>query len=263
MYTVVIVDDSALFRREIILTMPWEDLDCTVVGFAEDGYPGYKMIKDLKPDIVITDVKMIQMDGIEMIGKLKEVGCESRFIVISAYDEFDYAVEALKMNADDYLLKPISDEGLVESIRKSISLIRTKQFSEIREFEEKTINDFYLKFHNNEAKLKASDTNIYIVNATKYIREMFANNITISKVADELEISESYLVKLFRSELGMTFIEYLTKYRMYLSLSKLSKMSSTVYSVAEEVGYSDYRYFTRLFRKTFGINPSDFKSKYK
>lgn len=263
MYKVIIVDDSALFRREIVLTMPWEDLNCMVVGLAEDGLPGYNMIMDIRPDIVITDVRMIQMDGIEMIKKLKRYGCKARFIVVSAYSEFDYAVEALKMQADDYILKPIADGTLESAIEKSIAKISAQKVDAIPTFNNPIIEDFYENYHQIEAKIKRNDANTYIVNASLYIREHYAtNDISIATVAKQLEISESYLVRLFRQELGITFNDYLTRHRMYLSLRLLSDFSSTIYHVAEEVGYSDYRYFAKVFKRTFQMNPSEFKNKY-
>ncbi len=263
MYTVVIVDDSALFRREIILTTPWEKMNCTVIGFAEDGLPGLKVIMDMKPDIVITDIKMIQMDGIEMIKELKARGCKSRFIVVSAYNEFDYAVQALKMQADDYLLKPISDSSLELSIMKSIEKLNNAKVLNNESFDDVNLENFYQKYEKIKHKVERNNANTYIVNACLYIEQNYANtNLTMNSVSEYLNISDSYLVKLFRSELDVTFIEYLTLIRLFFSLKQLSEISSTVYQVAESVGYSDYRYFTKVFKKEFKMNPSEYKNKF-
>lgn len=263
MYTVVIVDDSALFRREIILTTPWEKLNCTVVGFAEDGKPGMDIVLDHKPDIVITDIKMIQMDGIEMIKKLKQLGCKSRFIVVSAYSEFDYAVQALKMQADDYLLKPISDLSLQSSIMKSIEKINNERVLNNESFGDENIEIFYSKYKSLKNKILDNDANNYIVNGCLYIENNYQrSDLTMSNISDHLGISDSYLVKLFRTELGVTFLEYLTYVRLNYSLQKLSLITSTIYQVSEDVGYTDYRYFTRVFKKEFKMNPSDYKNKF-
>lgn len=122
MYRVIIIEDETTVRRGIVLTIDWFSLDCIIVGEAANGEEGLELVLRLSPDIVITDVKMPRMDGVEMIQKLRQAGCRSRFIILTAYSDFKYAQSALRLGVSDYLLKPLKDGELEEAVR---TLVRT------------------------------------------------------------------------------------------------------------------------------------------
>ena len=131
MYKVYVADDSILFRKELVLTTPWEALNCNVIGQAGDGYIAMDEIIKTNPDIVITDIRMPKMDGLELIKELKDRDFDAEFIVISAYSEFEYALKAIKLGVHDYVLKPINDEELMETLSKVIERIKEKENSNI------------------------------------------------------------------------------------------------------------------------------------
>ena len=115
MYRVVIVEDEKVIRKGIIYVIDWAALDCLVVGEAENGQQGLDMIERLHPDIVITDVRMPLMDGLEMVRKGREKQ-SFETILLSAYDDFDYVQQALHLEACEYLLKPVDNEKLTKAI---------------------------------------------------------------------------------------------------------------------------------------------------
>ena len=94
---VVVVEDETMARKGIILTIDWSALDCVIVGEAANGEEGAELVKRLSPDLVVTDVKMPRMDGVEMITKLRAEGCQARFIILTAYSDFKYAQSALRL----------------------------------------------------------------------------------------------------------------------------------------------------------------------
>ena len=96
MLKVLIVDDEAVVRRGIVLGMDWASMDCVVVGEAANGEEGLAAAERYNPSLIITDVRMPRMDGIEMMRRLRERDCTAHFIVLTAYDEFDYARSALR-----------------------------------------------------------------------------------------------------------------------------------------------------------------------
>ena len=104
MNRVVVVEDETMARKGIILTIDWSALGCVIV-------------ERLSPDIVVTDVKMPRMDGVEMIAKLRENGCQTKFIILTAYSDFKYAQSALRLGVSDYLLKPLKDGELEAAVR--------------------------------------------------------------------------------------------------------------------------------------------------
>lgn len=112
MHKVVIVEDEELVRRGIVTAVNWASADCEVVGEAASGAEGIEVIRSSHPDIVVTDIRMPGMDGLEMIRRLREEGCEAKFILLTAYSDFSYAQKAVKLGAVDYLLKPFHDGEL-------------------------------------------------------------------------------------------------------------------------------------------------------
>lgn len=118
MLKVLIVDDETVVRRGIMLGTDWAAMDCVVVGEASNGEEGLAAAARYNPNLIITDVRMPRMDGIEMMRRLREQDCTAHFIVLTAYDEFDYARSALRYGAADYLLKPFRDQDLVAAIAR-------------------------------------------------------------------------------------------------------------------------------------------------
>lgn len=116
MWKVLLVEDESLIRKGIRMTVNWGALNCMVVGEAENGEEGLKAVSALHPDLIITDLRMPKMDGLEMLKKLREEGNEAAVIVLTAYDQFSYARSALRLGVVDYLLKPFHDGELEETI---------------------------------------------------------------------------------------------------------------------------------------------------
>ncbi len=154
----------------------------------------------LSPDIVVTDVKMPRMDGVEMIAKLRENGCRAKFIILTAYSDFKYAQSALRLGVSDYLLKPLKRRELEAAVRH---IQGQEEARETKEAEEQGMPVIRL----NPVK---NTKNKYVEQAVQLIREHFREDINISTVAGELEISEGYLSRVFKKETDYTFTSYLT-----------------------------------------------------
>ncbi len=124
MYRVLIVDDEALIRQGIIAKLKYNRFQCEEILEAEDGEEAMAIIKAQQPQIVITDIRMATMNGIELIQKGKEICPRTRFIIVSGYAEFSYAEQAINMGVDGYLLKPIGNDAFVKNNCQSIWSIR-------------------------------------------------------------------------------------------------------------------------------------------
>ena len=118
MLKVVVVEDEELVRRGIVLAVDWASVDCVVVGEASNGEEGLEVIRRYHPDLVITDIKMPKLDGIEMLRQLRAEGNDAYAIFLTAYSDFDYAQAAVRLGAVDYLLKPFQDGALAAAIRR-------------------------------------------------------------------------------------------------------------------------------------------------
>lgn len=119
MHKILIVDDDRIIRKGLASTIPWEQYGFELVGEAPDGEQGLELIKSSQPDIVISDIKMPFMDGLTMVRSAKEIYPDMKIILLTGYDDFAYAREAIKIRAFDYLLKPVDKEVLLEKVRKA------------------------------------------------------------------------------------------------------------------------------------------------
>lgn len=249
MYKVVVVEDETMARKGIILTIDWSALGCVVVGEAANGEEGAALVARLAPDIVVTDVKMPRMDGVEMIAKLRGEGCAAKFIILTAYSDFKYAQSALRLGVSDYLLKPLKDGELEEAVRHIQGQEQDREAQAKADAPVLRLNPV------------KNTKNKYVEQAVQLIREHYREDINISTVAGELEISEGYLSRVFKKETDYTFTSYLTLYRMKIAMNLLKDCRVKVYEVAEQVGYSDTAYFSAQFKKVTGISPSEYQDR--
>lgn len=246
MLKVLIVDDEALVRRGIMLGVDWAARGCVVVGEAANGEEGLAAVERYKPNLIITDVRMPRMDGIEMMNRLREQGCRAHVIVLTAHSDFSYARSALQFGADDYLLKPFRDQELLSAIDK----VRQKE----RELTELTPQ--------NTLPLAKGDKSKYVLQALEYIAAHYSDqDISITSIAAHLGVSEGHLSHIFKKETSYTVISYLTQYRIHTAMKLLQDCRYKVYEVAEMVGYRDVAYFGSTFKKHVGVSPSEYQDR--
>jgi len=130
MYKVLIVDDEIFVRKGLINLMDWASLQYEICGEAENGLQAIDMIEQLKPDLVIADIRMPVLDGLALIKRVKEEGeHQPLFIIVSGYHDFTYAQQALRYNVQDYILKPVDEEELEATLRKLASTLNQKRLS--------------------------------------------------------------------------------------------------------------------------------------
>lgn len=113
MYNVLVVEDEEIIRKGIILSIPWEEFNCHVIGEAENGEEGKSLIESLKPDIVITDIDMPVKDGLTMLAETKFIS-DYAAIILTGYSEFEYAREAIRLGISSYVLKPLNMKEMKE-----------------------------------------------------------------------------------------------------------------------------------------------------
>lgn len=147
MYSVFAVDDEPIVLEGIRSKIDWEGSGFTFAGEATDGEIALSMIQELKPDILITDIKMPFMDGLELSAAIKRTQPWIKIIILSGHDEFDYAKKAISIGIEDYLLKPFTPDELLESLNKTAERINTerKQLSDISRLREELKSSETLK----------------------------------------------------------------------------------------------------------------------
>lgn len=260
MIRVVVVEDEILVKKGLILTTDWQKYGCEVVGEASNGMEGIREISRIRPDIVITDVRMPGLDGIRMIEQVKSNGIKPEFVIISGYSEFEYARQAVKLGVRDYLIKPIDDDDLDTALKNTCQAVHDKKRIDKIENKMNDMSDSRIMLFK-EYLLDGKKDNDYVALAVKHISLNYQKDISVKSVADSLFISESYLSRLFKNEVGQTFGDYLTYYRIKKACALLKRPKEKIYEVANQVGYKDQRYFSIIFKKLVGVTPKEFREK--
>ncbi|WP_055665671.1 response regulator transcription factor [Desnuesiella massiliensis] len=174
MIKVLVVDDEYLAREGMKRTINWTSLGCELSGEAEDAFKAIELSKVIKPDIIITDIKMPGMDGIKMAEKIKEYLPDCKFIIITGYDEFQYAKAAIKINALDFILKPIDENEFLEAVSKA-SLEALKIREEKNFTREKILLDI----------MRGKITNIDIIEEILYASKVKLRKIIVVNIEND------------------------------------------------------------------------------
>lgn len=208
-----------------------------MVGEAADGMEALSRIDALCPDIVIMDMNILIMNGLKVIQLSRIKHPETACVIVSGYDDFSYCREALRLQITDYILKPVNyDEfgSCIDSLK--ISLFERGVTHSESPMEDRPINQL-----------------------TRYLQKHLAEEISLSVLADELHLSAQYISQLFKSEIGVNFLTYLTNIRMENAKKLLLTTSLPISDISERSGYGDYRVFTKAFKKSEGVTPSQYR----
>ncbi len=207
------------------------------IYLAKNGQEAIDIILTHRPDIMLLDIQMPGKNGIDVMRESKEAGAMPLVIILSGYDDFKYAQQALRMGAKDYMLKPSRSSDILKAIHGLADLV---------EGEKKTEN-------------KDEISNTFVKQAVEYIRENYHENIDLQDAADAVGITAGYLSTLFTQNLSIGFVEYLNRLRVDHACAYLKQGYFKTYEIAYKVGFRDDKYFTKVFKKVMGMSPSDYK----
>lgn len=237
--SVLLVDDEIMIREGFKQLFDWEAHDCEVIGEAADGMEALTQIDTLCPDIVIMDINIPIMNGLKVIQLSRIKHPDTAFVIVSGYDDFFYCREALRLQITDYILKPVNYEefgSCIDNLKISLFERRVSTESETKEQDERTISSI-----------------------TRYLHEHLSEEISLSILADEFHLNPQYISQLFKNEIGVGFLAYLTNIRMEKAKKLLLSTSLSIAEIAEQSGYEDYRVFTKVFKKSEGNTPSQYR----
>lgn len=256
MYKVLVVEDEDLIRKGLVYIFDWIKHDCVVIGEASNGCEALDFIAKNRPDIIVTDIKMPIMDGLELLENLQKEPIET--IIISGYAEFDYAKKAIQYGVAEYLLKPIDHNQLSKVVEGATTRIREKLMSTMVNEKIKTLDELRLidvEFYYNYS----SYCSRYTPKVLELIKDNFSRKMSIDFIADQLEVSPAYLSKKFKEDTRHTFNDFLNRYRIQIAMDYMFESDMKIYQIAEVVGYSEYKYFSQVFKNYLGYSPSEFQ----
>ena len=261
MRRLLLAEDEELARRELETTIPWERWGYMLVGAAEDGSHAWDMMIERRAEVVVTDIRMPGLDGMGLMRKAEaELRPHDRplFIIVSGHADFEYARDAVRLGAFSYLIKPIDDAELEDTMRRALAKVDERE--RIAGLERAASADRAYGLLRDLAQVRETDSgDAYVEAAIADLRERFVVDLSADSVAGRLGISGDHLSRLLKKATGLTFNEYLTRLRMKRAMELLGDPTVRIGEVADLSGYRDARYFSTLFRKTVGMTPSEFR----
>ena len=277
MYKVAIVDDEPVIVRGLTKMIPWESYNCRVVGTAGDGQEGMKLIREQKPDILISDICMPGIDGLTMIAGMKSEFGHMQITILTGFRDFDYAQQAIRLGVTRFLLKPSKMDELEEAVRVMSENLEKQGITGKEDGTDEGVGENTPKAEGNregeEGKEKAepsegkegeetdSPASCFIVkNALAYIEENYREKLKLSDVADQIYVSQWHLSKLLNKHTGQNFSEILNTIRIEKAKELLKDPSLRIGDIAEEVGFLDVAHFSRVFKKQAGISANEYRN---
>ena len=374
MYSILIVDDEPIVKIALRSILPWEEHGFSICGTASNGLEALPLIEQHHPDVIITDLKMPGMDGLELIRTLKEKNCPGEILVLSNYEDFDSVRSALLLGAADYLLKiKIQPDTLLACLNKTVEKLKDKvprnwetekkdqeediskgqhaktrlafmeascavcyvtfekylsndafsisgsllrdmildavqgvlqpyilvlnDYSALVVFSQTELSDSEIKveqlvkklynrftmyqsfapdmpyqemlenyeearsvfreFSSNEGQYKTD-----VAKTLEYMEENYMYRLTLSSISANVNLSSSYLCRIFKSEVGTSITNYLNNLRIRKAATLIKENTMSMKEISSMVGIDDQLYFSRLFKKCMGISPSEYGKKY-
>ncbi len=239
MYRVMIIDDEPAIYKILSKMIDWSAYEMEIVGTASSGIEAINTIDELQPDVCFVDVQMPFMDGIEFSKLAKNRYPDLAIIMLTAYDEFQYARECIGVGVFDYRLKPIEKTDINNTLARLYRFLKERKPLPREQSEEESAEAD--KSSNNSERVM------------EYIqKKYFESDLNLTKVSQAFGFNPSYLSRKFKNDTGESFIDYLLKCRMEHA-KRAAFAGKPMYQIASEVGIPDPNYFSRCFKKYTGM----------
>ena len=247
MYHVFLADDEPWALMTLKNMIEWSDYGFAVSGEAEDGEQALARINRTAPDLIISDIRMPGMDGLALLQTIRDSGLRAEVLLVSGYTDFEYARKALQFGCAGYLVKPVEEKELTEY------LVKIKQ----RLDENKAAGEGKAGGDKQEDGYQSEKLQVQAM--VKYIQEHYAQALTLQVLSGEFKMSESYISSLIKKRTGKGFSEHLMEIRIRKAQEYLRTTNDSIETIAERVGYPDYFYFTKVYKKATGISPAAYR----
>lgn len=256
--SVCFVEDEPLMRNYLNDNISKIHPDFYIKDLASNYNEALDILLNNEYDLLIADIKMPGGTGLELIEKLREQNNDIPAIIVTGYDDFEYAKAAIKLNVLGYLLKPLNDDEMKETLEK-IKVQISENKNTIKLSKNITSDEITRLIANKFSPEKTSDSTIG-QKAVEYISLHFKENISQSDVAEAIGVTPSYLSNIFREENGESYSKFITSLRMAQAAVLLrTKPNLSIKNIAEEIGYFSEKHFISLFKNFYGLTPNDYR----
>lgn len=270
MYRVLLVDDEQIERMALAKKIDRYYGDKVEIYHAVNGREAVAMCGEQKNDIVIMDISMPEMNGVMAAKYIRKMDDECSIIFLSAYDDFEYARNAIKVRALDYLLKPcdmndllaVMDMALQKLDKENVfngNSISGKEQNKETEICGSNANNVRENRPKRTDNVRNSDEQTTIKYLKEYVENNYIYDISMQEAAEEMGYSDAYFSKLFKQYFNQNFTAYLTEYRIKKAKELLSNTNHSIKDISRMVGYTDSNYFAKIFKRLVGEIPSKYR----
>ena len=239
--SLIIADDEDIVRNSLEKYILLHTERFAKVYTAANGRETLELVLRYKPDIMLLDVQMPGLNGLEVLNEASKAGCMPVTVIFSGYDEFAYAQEALRYGAKDYILKPSRSSHIFNRLMEIADEVESQK-------------------NGDSTSIVTADRTNLIGRAKEYIDCHYYENITQTQVADNIGITPGYLSTLFTKNTGLRFADYLNQVRINHACAYLRQNYLKTYEIAFKVGFRDEKYFSKVFKKLTGVSPKEYRN---
>ena len=251
----LIVDDEIITVQGILKGVKWDELGFDQVFSCTSSEDAKCMFQLHNIDILLSDIEMPEESGIKLLEWVREGKYNTECIFLTCHDEFHYAQKAVKLEGFDYLLKPIPYYELQEILKKAIQKVEKKKLSSrFQEYGMAQLNQF-----KETSGQKERNSRLIVQEVKSYVNQHLQDELSVDVLAKRAFVSTAYLCHVFKKEENKTLVEYITDARMFYAAELLKDPKISVSRAAASVGYNNYCYFTKIFKKAYGVSPSQYQ----
>lgn len=255
MKTAMIVDDEIVAVRSLKKRVEWEGFGIGRVYEANSMKQAIEVFKEREIDILLCDIEMPGGSGLELFEWVKGYFPYVECIYVTCHPDFEYIRKAMRLGSFDYLLKPIDYEELKGVLKKAVE--RADAHLPVKEH----VHQKARKYLNDDSAPMQGALDV-TERIKKYVKEHIQDEISMSDIAEVVYLNPQYMVRLFKRKEGISILEYITSIRIKTAAELLRKTNDSIYQVAGLVGYSNYSYFSRVFKKATGKSPQEYKKRF-
>lgn len=248
MWKMLIVDDEGPARASMRKLFAKAGIPFEIVGEAENGEEGLKLIRELSPDVVVSDIDMPVMDGVKLLQLARAEGFECRFVMLTAISEFEYARQAVEHGASGYLLKLSLDP---QGIKQALGKVAV----ELEKMEKLKKADKWFPDKPKDEPTDHPEMNRIIA----YIEANYAEDVTLKSLAELISMDPSYVSDLFKKKTGSTLTHYVQNRRIQAARMLLEETDLTVSDIGRKVGFENDNYFIKIFKRWCDVTPSEYR----
>lgn len=265
MYKLMIAEDVKTVRETLVHAIPWNRLGIELIGAFNNGEEALARLDDEEPDLLLTDIGMPKMDGLELIKEAQARKPDIRCIILSGLNEFEHARKAIQLQVLEYALKPIDPDEIEKVLMRA-----TRKLSKEREerrglaLAERASKDklphLSELLQNGELSGNLKKKKL-VEQAVHYLKEHYMRKeLALSDVADAVGLSEKYMNLLVKEVTGATINHLIIRLRMEEAARLLKDPANRIYEICGRIGYTDQDHFRESFKKQYGLTPTEYRN---